>query len=94
MPVKELKIDKSFVIDLAKNKEDEILVKSTIDLTHNLGLKVTAEGVEDELSLHILKGFGCDVAQGSFISKPLPIEDLMDFLENSAFGLTAHQKPV
>jgi len=94
MPVKELKIDKSFVIDLAKNKEDEILVKSTIDLTHNLGLKVTAEGVEDELSLHILKAFGCDVVQGSFISKPLPIDDLMDFLENSAFGLPLHQKPV
>lgn len=91
MPVKELKIDKSFVLDLAKNKEDEILVKSTIDLAHNLGLKVTAEGVEDEISLHMLKAFGCDVVQGYFISKPLPLADLYDFLENSPFGLSQDQ---
>lgn len=91
MPVKELKIDKSFVLDLAKNKEDEILVKSTIDLAHNLGLKVTAEGVEDEISLHMLKAFGCDVVQGYFISKPLPLADLYDFLENSPFGLPQDQ---
>ncbi len=54
LPVQEIKIDKSFVLNLATNKEDEILVRSTIDLGHNLGLKVTAEGVEDEESLNIL----------------------------------------
>ena len=87
LPVKELKIDKSFVLDLASNKEDEILVRSTIELGHNLGLKVTAEGVEDQRSLEILRGFGCDLIQGFYISKPLPVADLNDFLYNSPYGL-------
>lgn len=86
LPVKELKIDKSFVLNLANNREDEILVRSTIELGHNLGLKVTAEGVEDERSLELLKSFGCDTVQGFYISKPLPVADLYDFLKNSSFG--------
>jgi EAL domain-containing protein (putative c-di-GMP-specific phosphodiesterase class I) len=88
LPVKELKIDKSFVIGLASNREDEILVRSTIDLGHNLGLKVTAEGVEDEKSLELLKSYGSDTVQGYYISKPLPVADLNDFLKNSPFGLS------
>ncbi len=87
LPVKELKIDKSFVMDLANNREDEILVRSTIELGHNLGLKVTAEGVEDEPSLELLRKFGCDTVQGFYISKPLPVADLYDFLKSSPFGL-------
>lgn len=93
LPVKELKIDKSFVLDLASNREDEILVRSTIELGHNLGLKVTAEGVEDERSLELLKTFGCDTVQGFFISKPLPVADLYDFLKNSPFGLGEWREP-
>lgn len=87
LPVRELKIDKSFVLDLANNREDEILVRSAIDLGHNLGLKVTAEGVEDEKSMELLKSFGCDTVQGFYISKPLPVADLNDFLRKSPFGL-------
>ncbi|MCP5380838.1 MAG: EAL domain-containing protein [Kordiimonadaceae bacterium] len=94
LPVKELKIDKSFVLELAKNKEDEILVRSTIDLGHNLGLKVTAEGVEDEESMEILRQLGCDLVQGFFISKPLPIADLYDFIENSPYGLNKEKHKI
>ncbi|HPF47779.1 MAG TPA: EAL domain-containing protein, partial [Emcibacteraceae bacterium] len=94
LPVKELKIDKSFVMDLANNKEDEIIVRSTIDLGHNLGLKVTAEGVEDEESMEILRQLGCDLAQGFFISKPLPIADLYEFLENSPYGLNEEKRSI
>lgn len=88
LPVKELKIDKSFVLDLANNKEDEILVRSTIELGHNLGLKVTAEGVEDKRSMEILHELGCDLIQGFYISKALPVADLHEFLENSPYGLS------
>ncbi|MDG1858203.1 MAG: EAL domain-containing protein [Emcibacteraceae bacterium] len=87
LPIKELKVDKSFVLDLATNKEDEILVRSTIELGHNLGLKVTAEGVEDQISLEKLRSYGCDLIQGYHVSRPLPIADLYDFIKNSPYGL-------
>lgn len=80
LPVQELKIDKAFVLNLATDKEDEILVQSTIDLGHNLGMKITAEGVEDEKSLDILRQHGCEVAQGYFISRPVPAPEFMAFL--------------
>lgn len=86
LPVQEIKIDKSFVLKLASNKEDEILVRSTIDLGHNLGLKVTAEGVEDEESLNILKKYGCDTGQGYFISKPVPADDIEAFYRESRWS--------
>lgn len=86
LPVQEIKIDKSFVLNLASNKEDEILVRSTIDLGHNLGLKVTAEGVEDEESLDILNKYGCDTGQGYFISKPVPAEDIEAFYRDSRWA--------
>lgn len=86
LPVQEIKIDKSFVLSLATNKEDEIIVKSTISLGHNLGLKVTAEGVEDEKSYKMLKDFGCDLAQGYLFSKALPASELEDFIKSSPYG--------
>lgn len=79
LPVHELKIDKTFVLNLATNKEDQILVQSTIDLAHNLGMKVTAEGVEDAGSLDLLKSYGCDSAQGYYISRPVPATDYIKF---------------
>ncbi|MHB1207810.1 MAG: EAL domain-containing protein, partial [Rhodospirillaceae bacterium] len=79
LPVQEIKIDKSFVLKLASNRGDAILVKSTIELGHNLGLKVTAEGIEDEESLKILQAYGCETGQGYFISKPIPAEDFERF---------------
>ena len=86
LPVQEIKIDKSFVLNLATNKEDEILVRSTIDLGHNLGLKVTAEGVEDEESLNILNKYGCDTGQGYFISRPMTVEDIEAFYRESRWS--------
>lgn len=87
LPVNELKIDKSFVLNLATNKNDQILVRSTIELAHNLGLKVTAEGIEDAESAELLKLYDCDVAQGYYFSRPLSEKDLLKFAMESEYGL-------
>jgi len=71
LPVHELKIDQSFVRDLLNNRDDEIIVRSTIELGHNMNLKVVAEGVETMEVLERLREFGCDIAQGYLLSKPL-----------------------
>jgi diguanylate cyclase (GGDEF)-like protein len=72
LPVQELKIDQSFVRDLDETSEDAVIVRSTIEMSHNLGLKVVAEGVEYEHSLKLLQRWNCDTAQGYLISRPLP----------------------
>ena len=82
LPVKELKIDKSFVINMLEDENDAIIVHSTIELAHNLGLKVVAEGVESQESMLQLRNLKCDTAQGYFISRPLPKEQLCVWLEN------------
>jgi diguanylate cyclase (GGDEF)-like protein len=71
LPVHEIKIDKSFVLGMAHDVSDETIVRSIIDLAHNLGLRAVAEGVEDEMVLARLSELGCDVAQGYHISRPL-----------------------
>jgi len=71
LPVNELKIDKSFVINMLEDENDAIIVHSTIELAHNLGLKVVAEGVENIETLQKLRGLKCDIAQGYFISQPM-----------------------
>ncbi|MCC6913449.1 MAG: EAL domain-containing protein [Rhodospirillaceae bacterium] len=86
LPVHEIKIDKSFVLKLASSRGDEILVRSTIDLGHNLGLKVTAEGVEDAPSLEILKAYGCETAQGYFVSRPIPADAFAKFVTTSRWA--------
>jgi diguanylate cyclase (GGDEF)-like protein len=72
LPVDELKIDKSFVMNMAKDASDAMIVRSTIDLAHNMGLAVVAEGVDDEAVLERLRTLGCDMAQGYLLSRPLP----------------------
>ena len=75
LPVHELKIDKSFVMGLAHDANDAIIVRSTIELGHNMGLVVVAEGVEDEATLNLLRSFGCDMVQGFWLSRPVsPVE--------------------
>jgi diguanylate cyclase (GGDEF)-like protein len=74
LPIDELKIDRSFVSPMLSDESDLIIVRSTINLGHDLGLKVVAEGVEDEATLHRLEKLGCDLAQGYHFSKPLPAE--------------------
>jgi EAL domain-containing protein (putative c-di-GMP-specific phosphodiesterase class I) len=71
LPVQELKIDQSFVRNLDETSEDAVIVRSTIEMSHNLGLKVVAEGVEYEHSLILLDRWHCDTAQGYLISRPL-----------------------
>ena len=70
LPVREIKIDKSFVIDMATNRDGAAIVRSTIDLGHSLGLTVVAEGVEDEPTAALLREYGCDFLQGFHISRP------------------------
>jgi diguanylate cyclase (GGDEF)-like protein len=74
LPVAELKIDKSFVTNMEKDDDDAKIVRSTIDLAHNLGLTVVAEGVESAEIWHKLKTLSCDEAQGYFMAKPMPVD--------------------
>ncbi|HEX5756660.1 MAG TPA: EAL domain-containing protein, partial [Arenimonas sp.] len=71
LPVDELKIDKSFVLQLVEGSDDAVIVRSTIELGHNMGLKVIAEGVENQVGLDLLASYGCDLAQGYFFSPPV-----------------------
>jgi diguanylate cyclase (GGDEF)-like protein/PAS domain S-box-containing protein len=87
LPVSEIKIDKSFVLGLTEDEGDAAIVRSTIDLAHNLDLETVAEGVESKDIMEALKGLGCDIAQGYYISRPLPEVGLQDFVENSSWGL-------
>ena len=86
----ELKIDKSFVFAMGEGQRDALLVRSTIDLAHGLGLKVTAEGVETETALALLTGMGCDLAQGYLIAKPMPINGLLNFLVQDERALKSY----
>jgi len=86
LAVDEVKIDKSFVTHMATDDNDAVIVRSTIDLGHNLGLEVVAEGVEDATSWYQLVELGCDVAQGYFCSPPLPAAELQAFLAGRPAG--------
>ena len=72
LPVDELKIDKSFVANMATDENDAAIVRSTIGLAHDLGLTVVAEGIEDQATWNLLAELGCDVGQGYFVSRPMP----------------------
>jgi diguanylate cyclase (GGDEF)-like protein len=74
--VSELKIDRSFVMGMRTNRDDALIVRSTIDLGHNLGLRLVAEGVEDPVTLDLLRQQGCDGAQGYHLSRPVPAEQI------------------
>jgi diguanylate cyclase (GGDEF)-like protein len=84
LPVSELKIDQSFVANLLLDEQDEVIVRSTIELGHNLGLVVVAEGVENNEVLQQLQTFGCDIAQGYCISRPLPPEHFLSWLATTS----------
>jgi EAL domain-containing protein (putative c-di-GMP-specific phosphodiesterase class I) len=82
-PATEIKIDKSFVSRMVESPGDQVLVRSTIAMAHDLGFKVVAEGVEDGACLAKLVEFGCDVAQGWHIGKPVPEADFIALVEKS-----------
>ena len=85
LPVSELKIDKSFVQNLMVSADDQIIVSSTLQLAHNLGLSVVAEGIEDEGALNWLIERGCEMGQGYYLSRPLDAEKIADWLANSPY---------
>lgn len=80
LPVGELKIDKSFILRLDSSADDRIIVRSTVELGHNLGLEVVAEGVETEASRKLLSQLGCDHLQGYLISRPIPADAVIDWV--------------
>ncbi len=82
MPFNEMKIDRSFVTDMATKKDCEVIVNSIIDLGHNLGLKVIAEGIEHQQTWDMLCAKGCDYAQGFFMGTPMPASDLILWLDH------------
>ena len=81
LPVNELKIDKSFVLNMEKDEGDTKIVRSTIDLGHNMGLRVVAEGIESEAVWRLLAELGCDQGQGYFMSRPIPADQMIAWLE-------------
>lgn len=81
LPVDELKIDKSFVLSLAPGSDDELIVRSIIDLAHTLSMRVVAEGVETAVGLDLLREHGCEVAQGYHFSRPLTTADFVSWIE-------------
>ncbi|HZP66024.1 MAG TPA: EAL domain-containing protein [Rudaea sp.] len=83
LPVRELKIDKSFLLKLAEGAQDRAIVSSIVELGHRLGYRVTAEGVTDQATLDYLGEIGCDHAQGFFIARPMPAEAFDAFLAHS-----------
>ncbi len=87
MPLTELKIDRSFVQDILVSENDDVIVNATINLAHNLGFKVTAEGVETAEIMDKLKLYGCDIAQGFYLSKPVAVNDFNQWMENSQWKI-------
>jgi EAL domain-containing protein (putative c-di-GMP-specific phosphodiesterase class I) len=85
--VRELKIDRTFVNNMDEDGSDAFIVRSTIDLARNLGLQVVAEGVETAATLDQLAALGCDLAQGYYLSRPLPAEALADWLRQRRGGV-------
>jgi diguanylate cyclase (GGDEF)-like protein len=82
LPIDELKLDKSFILSMTGDSRATALVVSTIDLAHSLGLDITAEGVEDAEAYRTLSDYGCDLAQGFYMSKAVPATELDDWLLN------------
>ncbi|MFN2526087.1 MAG: putative bifunctional diguanylate cyclase/phosphodiesterase [Actinomycetota bacterium] len=80
LPIKEIKIDKSFVLNMVEDENDAKIVRSTIDLGRNLGLRVVAEGVENKETLDLLTELGCQIAQGFYLGEPLPATHLPELI--------------
>jgi diguanylate cyclase (GGDEF)-like protein len=90
LPVHELKVDRSFVSQMTSNINDAVIVRSTVDLGRNLGLRVVAEGVEDATTWQELDALGCDAIQGYYISRPVPADDLISWLQQQAATPNLH----
>src|SRR5260370_41622489 len=80
-PADELKIDRTFVQHLTTDRTDQAIVRSTVNMAHNLGMYVIAEGVEDHATWDLLATLGCDIVQGYYLSRPVPAQDLERWLD-------------
>jgi diguanylate cyclase (GGDEF)-like protein len=89
LPVHELKIDKSFVLTMSREQGNEVIVRSTIDLARHFGLRVVAEGVEDQATLRLLAALGCDAAQGYYLSPPVPAAEVSAVVRHLESAATA-----
>jgi predicted signal transduction protein with EAL and GGDEF domain len=89
LPIKEIKIDRSFVMSMETNEDDATIVRSTIELGRNLGLEVVAEGVESETAWNWLRELGCTIAQGYHLSRPLPPDELRDWLRQAQLSVAS-----
>jgi len=87
LPVDEVKIDKSFVLEMATDAGDRTIVGSIIELAHNFRLKVTAEGVENTDTMDMLCAMGCEIAQGFHIARPMDDKKLHEFIQDSDWRL-------
>jgi EAL domain-containing protein (putative c-di-GMP-specific phosphodiesterase class I) len=88
LPVSEIKIDRSFVLGMTRDRDDDVIVRSTIDLGRNLGLHVVAEGVETEETWQRLSELGCELVQGFLLSRPVPAAELAAWLRARKEGGT------
>jgi diguanylate cyclase (GGDEF)-like protein len=93
LPVHELKIDKSFVIGMATDAGDALIVRSTIELAHNLGLSVVAEGVENDATLDRLRVMGCDMVQGYLLSRAMGVAETAVWMRGSVWAKSASEAP-
>src|SRR5579875_51778 len=93
LPVNELKIDKSFVQHMSEVEADAAIVRSTVELAHSLGLHVVAEGVEDHVTLQLLRDLGCDTVQGYYMSRPLPPHDFERWLRETKLEAASSVEP-
>ena len=95
LPIREIKLDRAFSANLVAELRSVAIVRSTVDLTHALGLRMVAEGVEDEPTLHILRDLGCDLVQGWHLGRQMPAvafeRVLADSTNGSAGAATAHR---
>jgi EAL domain-containing protein (putative c-di-GMP-specific phosphodiesterase class I) len=84
LPVDQIKIDKSFITNLAHDLNDQAIVRATLSMAHNLGLLVVVEGVEDDAAWEFLKSMNCHAAQGYYLSRPVQAQEFIDYVKNSA----------
>lgn len=94
LPVKELKIDRAFVMEMAQNQDDQVIVETTLQMAHNLGLMVVAEGIEDQETLNHLSSRGCDFAQGYHIARPMPETDFIEWMKHHGTPATPNSSKV
>jgi diguanylate cyclase (GGDEF)-like protein/PAS domain S-box-containing protein len=92
LPIDEIKIDKSFVLGMTSSESDAAIVRTMIELAHNLGKQVCAEGVEDEATWRMLDAMGCDLVQGYYMCRPKNAPDLMQWLVENSWGLKLKPK--